>query len=292
MKRALLAAACVLAMALAGCASAPPAPHYAFAADLPVGTPPPDFAELEHAHPLSLEERARLTPESLRGLDQESIDGIYARLTAGAFPDGAYDGQVLVTTGTRGNWEVDELTLGYLRKLLPVGRESLNETAAALWRGKVFERSADGDRILRNRLASLDSLWSLTFLAKAAKPAQAGGSEYRLFPAKVYCGQSLLDSRRESIVIDYLFTDEVPGYREVPDFLAGRRGLQVRDEIRMVRPGLYIGRAYVNRIFFLTFSLHNAQVDTSRSREQLIRGDTPPGDCWDGTQGLPTQARR
>ena len=57
---------------------------------------------------------------------------------------------------------------------------------------------------------------------------------------------------QESIIIDYFYTDEIPGYRERPDFLAGRRGLQVRDEIRMVRPGFYLGRAYIGKIFFST----------------------------------------
>ena len=32
--------------------------------------------------------------------------------------------------------------------------------------------------------------------------------ENLFFPAKVYCAQSLLDGRRESIVIDYAFSDE------------------------------------------------------------------------------------
>ena len=68
-----------------------------------------------------------------------------------------------------------------------------------------------------------------------------------LFPAKVYCGQSLLDSRRESIIIDYAFTDEIRGLPREPGLLAGRGGLRIRDEIRMVRPGFYLGRAYAEQ---------------------------------------------
>ena len=30
-----------------------------------------------------------------------------------------------------------------------------------------------------------------------------------LFPAKLYCGQSLLDGRRESVIIDYAYNDEL-----------------------------------------------------------------------------------
>ena len=81
-----------------------------------------------------------------------------------------------------------------------------------------------------------------------------------MFPAKLYCGQSLLDGRRESIIIDYAFTDDLPGYREMPDMLAGRRGFQVRDEIRMVRPGFYLGRAYLGRSFVLNFVLYNKEI--------------------------------
>jgi hypothetical protein len=68
----------------------------------------------------------------------------------------------------------------------------------------------------------------------------------------------------------------------MPDFLAGRRGLQVRDEIRMVRPGFYLGRAYVNRIFLLTFTLYNKEVD-DRERERFTPGPKWE-ECWTGTQ--------
>jgi hypothetical protein len=83
-------------------------------------------------------------------------------------------------------------------------------------------------------------------------------------------------------VVDYLFTDELPGYREIPDLLAGRRGLQVRDEIRMVRPGFYLGRAYVNRIFLVTFTL-SSQAD-DRELAQFRRSGPQREDCWTGTQ--------
>ena len=48
-----------------------------------------------------------------------------------------------------------------------------------------------------------------------------GRDAFLLFPAKLYCGQSLLDGRRESVIIDYAFTDELPGYREIPTRSAG-----------------------------------------------------------------------
>jgi hypothetical protein len=109
-----------------------------------------------------------------------------------------------------------------------------------------------------------------------------GRDAWLLFPAKLYCGQSLIDSRRESIVIDYAFSDELPGYREKPDFLAGRRGLKVRDEIRMVRPGLYLGRAYMDNAFILNFVLYSQALDKA-GRAEFEAGQTR-NDCWPGTQ--------
>src|SRR3546814_20893473 len=110
-----------------------------------------------------------------------------------------------------------------------------------------------------------------------------GEDQWLLFPAKLYCVQSLLDSRRESIIIDYAFTDTLPGYREKPDFLAGRNGLKVRDEIRMVRPGFYLGRAYVDRVFLLDFILYYEDI-AERDGPAFAETGTVAEACWPGTQ--------
>ena len=104
-----------------------------------------------------------------------------------------------------------------------------------------------------------------------------------LFPAKVYCGQSLLDSRRESIVVDYAYSDELPGYRASPDSTAGRGGIRIRDEIRMVRPGLYLGRAYANKMFLLNFTLSNED-EARRQGAPFADGAAVKEDCWPGEQ--------
>jgi hypothetical protein len=109
-----------------------------------------------------------------------------------------------------------------------------------------------------------------------------GRDQFLLFPAKLYCGQSLLDGRRESLIIDYAFTDELPGYRAQPDALGGRSGLRIRDEIRMVRPGFYLGRAYMNRIFGLNFTLHHAATEAAGRAD--FRAGRVAEDCWTGTQ--------
>jgi hypothetical protein len=106
---------------------------------------------------------------------------------------------------------------------------------------------------------------------------------WMLFPAKVYCGQSLVDGRRESIIVDYAFADEIGGYRPSPDSLAGRNGLRIRDEIRMVRPGFYLGRAYANRAFLLNFTLYRPDVADTEA-EAFTSGAPLVEDCWTGEQ--------
>jgi hypothetical protein len=88
-----------------------------------------------------------------------------------------------------------------------------------------------------------------------------GKQTWLLFPAKLYCGQSLLDARRESIIIDYFSPTKSRATRRTRTFLAGRRGLRVRDEIRMIRPGFYLGRAYLDKGFALNFTLYNKDMD-------------------------------
>jgi hypothetical protein len=93
----------------------------------------------------------------------------------------------------------------------------------------------------------------------------------------------LLDGRRESIIIDYAFSDDLPGYRRMPDMLAGRDGFKIRDEIRMIRPGLYLGRAYIDRAFALNFVLHNKEI-AERDGASFEKDGKVAEDCWTGTQ--------
>ncbi|HEX6572826.1 MAG TPA: hypothetical protein VF055_12450, partial [Steroidobacteraceae bacterium] len=83
--------------------------------------------------------------------------------------------------------------------------------------------------------------------------------------------------------IDYAYTDEIDGYVEKPDFLAGRRGFNVRDEIRMVRPGFYLGRAYIDKVFLLNFTLYNKDV-AKREGPAFVETGAVAEDCWPGTQ--------
>jgi hypothetical protein len=243
----------------------------------------PDFAQVEYDFPLVPAELARLTPETLKRYDQEQIDQIYARLTAGPIPDGAYDGDLFFPRGTSGQARVGEIAGGVLGKALAFKVDRLEDLGRMLWRGKVFYRD---QRLLRNRIEDTKLLAPLIDgdLSKIPRiEVEKGKDDWLMFPARIYCGQSLLDSRRESVIIDYYFTDRLPGYRERPDYLAGRRGVAVRDEIRMVRPGFYLGRAYVGRVFLLNFTLYNEQV-AERDGEAFVKTGRVNEDCWPGTQ--------
>lgn len=239
----------------------------------------PDLAQVEYAYPISAVELNKVTPEYLTTLNQEQLDQLYARLASGPIPDGAFNGSVVFAKGSSGKLRAAEI-LGGLKGLVAQFKGKKLEIAAeTLWKGKVFYRD---QRILRNRIEDLAVLRPVIGQGDIPKIEVDGKDAWLLFPAKLYCGQSLLDSRRESIIIDYAFSDTLPGYRESPDFLAGRNGLKVRDEIRMVRPGLYLGRAYTDHVFLLNFILYNPTL-AQQGESAFLSGKVKP-DCWPGTQ--------
>lgn len=260
MKSGILAALVILALVVGGVlwwASRSRAVPVSFANE------PLDFARLEHEHPLTVAERESLTPERLAGYSQEQVDQIYGRLTAGPIPDGPYGGDLFFPRGTDSETRLGEILGGRLKsRLAGLGVRKTEGLGRMLWKGKMFYRN---ERVLRNRVEDLAVLAPLTggTTEGIQKQSVNGRDTFLLFPARLYCGQSLLDGRRESVIIDYAFTDELPGYREHPDALGGRNGLRIRDEIRMVRPGFYLGRAYMNRIFGLNFTLLNDAAATA-----------------------------
>ena len=248
----------------------------------------PDFARVEQELPLGPADLMKLTPENLATLGQEQVDQIYARLTAGPIPDGAYNGTFFFADGG-GAKRVSELMGGLEGLAVRIKLDKLETVGQMLWKGKVFYRD---QRLLRNMIQDRQLLKLLVDDPGALPKTDIPGRKilglfqddaWLLFPAKLYCGQSLLDSRRESIIIDYAYNDEIEGYHERPDFLAGRRGLKIRDEIRMVRPGVYLGRAYMGHVFLLNFTLYNNEVAEAGTSDFLKSGGVAE-DCWPGGQ--------
>jgi hypothetical protein len=246
-----------------------------------------DFAEVEHAYPLTPSQRMKLTPANIRKYNQEQVDQIYARLTAGPIPDGPHNGDLFFPKGVSGGARLGEIMGGLKGQAADFELQKLTLLGRALWKGKVFYRD---DRLLRNRIDHLELLRDFfpdtADAAKFREISVNGHKDQLYFPAKLYCGQSLLDSRRESIIIDYAFTDEIEGYTPVPDKLAGREMLVIRDEIRMVRPGFYLGRAYMGGAFLLNFTVYNDAAAKAGSDEFLETGKAAE-DCWTGPNSTP-----
>ena len=240
----------------------------------------PDLASVERQFPVERVDRERLRPQDLKIFNQEQLDQLYARLTAGPIPDGLFDGALLQPQGAPMDRIAD--AIGGLKGLaLKFKRRNLGILVNVLWQGKVFERN---ERVVRNRIEDLALLRPLIGgdWKEIPQTKVEGKNAWLLFPAKLYCGQSLLDGRRESVIVDYTFGDEIEGYRETPDFLAGRHGFNVRDELRMIRPGFYLGRAYLDRIFALNFTLYDDAI-ARREVKNFAHGNVKE-DCWVGTQ--------
>jgi hypothetical protein len=85
--------------------------------------------------------------------------------------------------------------------------------------------------------------------------------------------------------VDYSEAPKLDGYRERPDRLAGPDALNIRDEVRIIRPGFYLGRAYFGKRFALNFSL----VDPAVPAGGAIDAPAVQTNC-DGTR--PSQATR
>jgi hypothetical protein len=264
-----------------------PAPSIKFAESGSSYSSKPDFARVEYLYPLAPAELQKLTPKNIANFSQEEVDQIYARLTAGPIPDGPFDGGLFFPKNAQGDRRLAEIVGGLPGLAVELKAQKLEVMGKHLWRGKVFYRN---ERLLRNRIEDLQLLKPLIDggrvdgdLGTIPTIDVSGQQQWLMFPARLYCGQSLLDARRESIIIDYAFSDELPGYRERPDYLAGRDGFQIRDEIRMVRPGFYLGRAYAGKTFLLNFVLYNAEI-AKRDGGEFINSGKVAEDCWMGTQ--------
>jgi len=282
-----------------------------------------DMAQVEEEYPLSRTNLAKLSPEHMRALAQEEIDQIYGRITAGPIPDGVYFGDLIFPRPDSANESYAsqaQLMVLHLRQMLatflPIGSvrpprleealggveglaaaskvELIEQVGRAIWKGKYFYR--DG-RMLRNLIEDfrvvehIIAIDNRSAIEKITIPRRGRLLHYvlpttnvnLLFPAKLHCGQSLIDGRREAILLDYAFNDELPGYQKNPDGLVGRNGLHVLDEMRMIRPGFYLGRGYINRIFVLNFTLYNPKV-AEAGLGRFTQGEPIAEDCWSGEQ--------
>jgi hypothetical protein len=240
----------------------------------------PDLAKVERRSPLSPAERNKITVAQLKGYSQEQLDQIYARIPSGYIPMGDFRGTVLVKHALihdEASKVLETITskgfLGLFATLvtsrLCKDKDTLECMGEMLWKGKRFyQRNQFGEVQLRNALDWTAQMLPLLDknglgalkgpISRAPREDFGGQSKFMSFPAGVYCGLSLYDTRRESIIIDYAYGDDFKPFTPEFDGLVGRNGSWVRDEIRMIRPGLYLGRAYVDRVFLVNFVLESA----------------------------------
>jgi hypothetical protein len=256
-----------------------------------------DFARVEFEFPLSRADRMKLTPENVARMSQEQVDQIYGRLTAGPIPDGAYKGDLFFAAGDSLRSRLDEILGGIGGRIAADKLDLLDKIGGGLWKGKMFYRDK---RELRNLISDFVPMRPFVgdttpMTTKIPREGWLGyvlpsNEVWLLFPAKLYCGQSLLDGRRESIIVDYNYGEEIEGYRPSPDSLAARGGLKIRDEIRMVRPGFYLGRAYTNRLFLLNFTVYKADV-AEKGAADFAAGRPIAENCWAGEAPLRAAAQ-
>lgn len=238
---------------IAACRTAAPPIRFA-----PPGT---DVPRLRADFALTDAERLALTPEAMRSLTQAQVDQIYARLSAGPIPDGPFRGDLFFPRDRDGRAQIREMSDASPNVLGPAAALTAEQLGRMLWRGKVFFRT---DAIVRNRVEDLLILRPIVNDVKTIpKLTFDGQTTWLLFPARLSCGESRFDTTRKSIVVDYSETAKIDGYREIPDALAGPERLNIRDEVRVIRRGFYLGRAYFGPRFALNFTLLDPTVIAS-----------------------------
>ena len=186
-----------------------------------------------------LTHKESLNIKSFDRCSQSKLDSFYRELSAGSLiPDSVFDGSVeIARPDMSGNFNI----LKALRNIEPnFIREAQENFLEQIWKGKIFYRVNPNEAILFNRIHEVNQL-------------------KERFPAHVYYGRSLFDSKKLSIVIDYTENQDIEGYRPSVDWLVNKKGFAVRDEIRKVNKSLYLGRAYVKGKFLLNFVLEEAR---------------------------------
>src|SRR5260221_4842478 len=145
-----------LALILGGCdyvgGLLHPAPAIKFAAYGPDYQARPDFAQIEYEFPLGPAELKKLDPQNMKNYDQEQIDQIYARLSAGPIPDGAFDGGLFFPKGVNGDRRIAEVIGGLPGPAVEMKVQKIEVIGQTLWKGKVF---FNDQRVLRNPIEGL-----------------------------------------------------------------------------------------------------------------------------------------
>ncbi len=214
-----------------------------------------DYAELERRAPLQPGALMRLQADDLKNLTMEQFNQIYARLGSGPMPLGDYAAHVMQKPPVYGALKTKIIRqirgasqFAALAKMI-CGREPEDCLFEFIWKGKRFHPKNDMDQI------EADSIFNPAGSLSGFVPAFLR-PDLTYFPMNTYCGISQVDSRKESIIVDAAFADDFPEkYVPLRDEIITRKNLNITEEFRMVRPGLYIGKVYTNKVFIFNVAL-------------------------------------
>lgn len=240
----------------------------------------PDPAALEKKLPLLTQELAALQFEDFARFTQEEMDQIYLRLPTGVLQPGDYEGKILARISFSSHLKnlsfVPSLGLSLLKSICQ-SRDLLECLLGLVWKARKIRMAEPGtDEMSASSFLSSEGIGKnldrLGFDNFGHKNLELGN----IFPAHVYCGQSLYDHRRESHVIDHAWGKDFKSSLSGLDSLAGPRFLNLREEFRMVRTDLFLGRVYANKIFLTSIILKKK---LSSVELPLVKGQSGGSSC-------------
>jgi hypothetical protein len=219
-----------------------------------------DFSQIEKLAPLNRTQIEKIQPTDLKNLTNEDFNQLYARLSSGPMFSGDYSVSILQKSPLFQLVKKKILKGVHLQGMPPLpalcGASAEDCLVELLWKGKRF--------LQKNNFGQIESL---TLINLPLLPAVT------LFPMNTYCGISQVDTRRESIISDASFADDFPGYVAARDEIVTRKHLSITEEYRLLRPGLYLGKVYSNRVFLFNIALEQKTPTTESINA-----------CFDGTK--------
>lgn len=221
------------------------------------------FSTIEKLAPLNKAALATVTAEHLKNLTAEEFNQLYARLQSGPMLSGDFKGAILQKSPLFISVKKKLLKSLHLQGPLAAAVTTLcgqNEDCLfeTIWKGKRF--------LPKNNLGQIEGLTLI----------QLPLGSITLFPMNTYCGISQVDTRRESQITDGNFSDDFADYIPLRDEIISRKNLSITEEYRMLRPGLYIGKVYSNKIFLFNVALEKT-TSTLTSTESASA-------CFDGSK--------
>jgi hypothetical protein len=241
------------------------------------------FADIENLAPLTTSQLSALKPNDFRNLTMEEFNQIYARIGSGPIPYGDYAGYVMQKPPLYNSIKKRIFKQILLAKQFAelaktvCGRDGEDCLFEFIWKGKRFGAKNEMDQILAQtifnpatsglkgpRLSNLISKFPLLEKTLDFTEGLFDKGAMTMFPMNTYCGLSQVDTRRESIITDAAFGDDfgLPTYIPLRDDVISRKGLNITEEYRMVRPGLYIGKVYTNKLFLFNVVLEKTGTKT------------------------------